>query len=353
MGIQNRDYYRNEATGGALSSLQGWSMCQTLVIVTIAVYVLQFLITVRPQITVAEMMRHADPEERAVMQKMIDSGKGRDLEEIAANYGDGRYISLLEEWGALDPVKVSRGQVWRLLTYAFLHSRDSQLHIIFNMLALWMFGSAIEQLLRGREFLAFYLISAIASGIVNVLYGFAIHDPTGAIGASGAVMAVSTLFAIYYPTAPITIYFLFTIEARWLIILYAVWDTMPVLKALSGMPSRDQVAHAAHLGGLAFGFLYYKFRWRLSDWFPTRGGQSIGQRLTKWWTRPPLRVYQSPPVERERPVVKAKPVVSARDMELRVDEILKKIKEQGEPSLTEEERNLLRDASQAYKKRNS
>ncbi len=327
MGIQNRDYYRSDAAGGGWSGSYGQSMCQILIIVTAVVYLLQFLITVPQRVIVdGEVIAHAP---------VI-------------------YVSLLEEWFDLDPVKVSQGQVWRLLTYAFLHSRHSQMHIIFNMLALWMFGSAIEQLLRKREFLAFYLVSAIASGLVNVLYEFAMGDPSPALGASGAVMAVSTLFAIYYPTAPINIYIFFTIEARWLIILYLFWDSLPILKAISGMAQDyDHVAHAAHLGGLVFGLLYYQLHWRLSDWYPKRGGQTIGQRLTRWWTRPRLRVYQTPV---ERPVARSAPPVSPRELERlerRVDEILKKIKEQGEASLSDEERSLLRDASQAYKKRNT
>jgi hypothetical protein len=134
-----------------------------------------------------------------------------------------------------------------------------------------------------------------------------------------------------------------------------IYDAWPILQALSGSGRQtDGIAHAAHLGGLVFGYVYFKSGLKLTGWLPTRGGPSLGQRLTRWWTRPPLRVYQSP-VERtpERPVERPVPYQSPRDLEHRVDAILKKIKDEGEASLTEEERTLLREASRAYKKRNT
>lgn len=357
MGIQNRDYYRSDATSGGMSGFSGQTMCQKLLIITIVVYLLQVLITV-PHYYVDELIENASENQQTRLREMVENGQTRQLQALAERYGYVRYESLLEEWGSADPLKISQGQVWRLLTYAFLHSRDGIWHLVFNMLVLWMFGSAVEALLGQREFLAFYLLSAMFAGLCHVLFGFVMRDYTGAVGASGALMAVSMLFAIYYPHTPITIYFLFTIEARWLIVLYIIFDAHPILLALSGMGSLHLgIAHAAHLGGLAFGYVYYHFQWRLTDWFPARGGPSLGQKFARWWNRPRLRVYDSP-VERpavERPPVGRSPLRSAspRELERRVDEILKKIKEQGESSLSDEERDLLRDASQAYKRRNT
>lgn len=357
MGIQNRDYYRSDARSGGLPGMSGYSMCQILLIVNIVAFLLQVLITV-PVYYIPQMIENVPEEQQPKLREMVERGQTRQLHAIADRYGYVAYESLLQEWGSADPLKISQGQVWRLVTYAFLHDRGSLMHLVFNMLVLWMFGSAVEQLLGRREFLAFYLAAAIFAGLCHVLFGFVMHDMTGAVGASGALMAVSMLFAIYYPTTPITIYFLFTIEARWLIILYVIFDSYPILMALSGQgPRHTGIAHAAHLGGLAFGFVYYHFHWRLTDWFPSRGGPSLGQKLARWWSRPRLRVYDSPaerPVA-DLPAVSRTPVrtASPRDLERRVDDILKKIKETGEASLTEEERDLLRDASQAYKKRNT
>src|SRR5208283_860447 len=85
---------------------------------------------------------------------------------------------------------VLHGQVWRLLTYAFLHDPNSIWHIVFNMLFLWWFGSDVEDLYGPREFLAFYLVSAVLGGIAFVLLKMAEFPRPECLGASGAVTAV-------------------------------------------------------------------------------------------------------------------------------------------------------------------
>ena len=311
MGIQNRDYYRSDSTSGRWSLPSGRSMCQNILISTAVVFLFQLWLTV---------------PDRAL----------------------GGHASLLELWGALEPFKVLGGQIWRLVTYAFLHDRGSAMHIVFNMFVLWTFGPVIEERLGRREFLAFYLMAAVAAGLCHVLLALGLRDPTGAVGASGALMGIVMLFALYFPRTQISLFLILNIEARWLILLYVVLDGFPILKALSDPNYRsDGIAHAAHLGGLLFGYIYFASRMRLTGWTAPAGGPSLGRRLTKWWTRPALKVYQSP-VEPEPRVYH-----SPEDLERQVDAILKKIKDQGEASLTAEERKLLRDASRAYKKRNT
>ncbi|MES2791343.1 MAG: rhomboid family intramembrane serine protease [Planctomycetota bacterium] len=356
MGIQNRDYYRADSSSGGWSMPTGRSMCQNILISTAIVFLFQMLITV-PVPNVRALITSAPPAEREQLLEMYEQNKIEELNAIAIKFNYiSRYAPLLNTWGALEPYKVVEGQVWRLVTYAFLHDTSTPWHIVFNMMVLWMFGPPIEERLGRREFLAFYLVAAIVAGLVHLAFGFAMRDPTGAVGASGAMMGIMMLFTIYYPHTPISIFFVLTLEARWVMLLYLIYDALPILRALGGAGARsDGIAHAAHLGGLLFGFLYYKFGWRLTGWLPQRGGPSLGQRFSRWWTRPALRVYQSP-VERPPENVPARPVQqfqSPRDLEHQVDLILKKIKDEGEASLTDDERNLLRDASRAYKNRNT
>ena len=355
MGIQNRDYYRSDATSGGWSMPTGRSMCQNILISTAVVFLFQILITVQVPDVRSLIEGQSNPAQQKVLLEMLEQNKIDELNTLATKHGYVYYKSLLDSWGALEPYKVAQGQLWRMVTYAFLHDTRSPWHIVFNMLVLWMFGPAIEQVLGKREFLAFYLTAAVAAGLCHLGFSYAMQDPNGAVGASGALMGVLMLYAVFYPHAPITIYFVLTLEARWMILIYLIYDAWPILQALSGSGRQtDGIAHAAHLGGLVFGYIYFKAGWKLTGWLSTRGGPSLGQRLTRWWTRPPLRVYQSP-VERtpERPVARPAPYQSPRDLEHRVDAILKKIKDEGEASLTEEERTLLRDASRAYKKRNT
>ncbi len=352
MGIQNRDYYRAESTSGGWSMPTGRSMCQNILISTIVVYLLQILITIETP-DVRSLIEESSPAQREVLLKMLHENQIEEVNQIANKFHRPRHESLLENWGALQPYKVANGQLWRLVTYAFLHDRNTPWHIVFNMLVLWMFGPVIEELWGRQEFLAFYLTAAVAAGLCHLAFGFAMHDPTGAVGASGALMGVMMVFAIYYPHVPITVFFVLTLEARWMIVLYLIYDAFPILTALGGKGSQsDGIAHAAHLGGLIFGYLYYKLGLKLTGWLPKRGGPSLGQRFTRWMTRPALRVYQNPEGAPERPVERPQ-YQTPRDLEHKVDVILKKIKDEGEASLTEEERTLLREASRAYKKRNT
>jgi hypothetical protein len=117
-----------------------------------------------------------------------------------------------------------------------------------------------------------------------------------------------------------------------------VIDLVPVLQSFSGGGNADGVAHVAHLGGLAFGFLYYRFGWRITSLgsnLPSVFNLRTWSRRT--WNRPRhVKVYQ-PPEE------------APQSFDVKVDAILDKIHAQGEASLTEQERETLRKASERYK----
>ena len=117
------------------------------------------------------------------------------------------------------------------------------------------------------------------------------------------------------------------------VLAYLIFDLLPVLQSLSGAGNGDGVAHAAHLGGLAFGFAYHRFGWRIE-----RLGASFSLLLNRRaWIRPRhVKVYR-PPEE------------APQSFDLKVDAILDKIHAQGEASLTDQERDVLRKASERYK----
>ncbi len=188
-----------------------------------------------------------------------------------------------------------------------------------------------------REFLLFYLTAAVVAALAFVGLDLWTGSSVPGIGASGAVLAVTMLYAMHFPRETICIFWFFPIEMRWLMIAYVIWDLHPVLLALSGDQFFTGVAHSAHLGGLAFGFLYGWRQWRLSsliDWLP--GGRGRSRPVLR--TRPPnLRVvHPDPPPDPEMN---------------RVDELLQKILESGSASLTEEERSFLKEASERVKNR--
>jgi rhomboid family protein len=146
--------------------------------------------------------------------------------------------------------------VWQLVTYMFLHG--GIFHIVFNMLALWMFGTELERVWGTRYFLKFYFVTGIGAGALTVLFsllpfGFA-HQLQGAniIGASGAIYGLLLAYALYFPDRPIYMYFVFPIPAK---IFVAIMGAIAFFSSLS---DAGGVANATHLGGLLVGYLYLK-----------------------------------------------------------------------------------------------
>jgi len=146
--------------------------------------------------------------------------------------------------------------VWQIATYMFLHG--GIFHIVFNMLALWMFGAELERMWGTRYFLKFYLATGIGAGVLTVLFsllpfGFARQlQYANVIGASGAIYGLLLAYAIYFPDRPIYMYFVFPIPAK---IFVAIMGGIAFLSSLS---EAGGVANATHLGGLLVGYVFLK-----------------------------------------------------------------------------------------------
>ena len=146
--------------------------------------------------------------------------------------------------------------VWQVATYMFLHG--GIFHIVFNMLALWMFGAELERMWGTRYFLKFYLATGIGAGVLTVLFsllplGFARQlQYANVIGASGAIYGLLLAYALYFPDRPIYMYFVFPIPAK---IFVAIMGGIAFLSSLS---EAGGVANATHLGGLLVGYVFLK-----------------------------------------------------------------------------------------------
>src|SRR5580765_1807372 len=148
----------------------------------------------------------------------------------------------------LEPLAaVQRFQVWRLVSYMFLHA--GIFHILFNMLALWMFGTELERTWGTRYFLKFYFVTGIGAAVLTVLFsllpfGFArsLQD-VNIIGASGAIYGLLLAYAIYFPERPILL-IVFWVPAR---LCVTILGAIAVFASLS---EAGGVANATHLGGL-------------------------------------------------------------------------------------------------------
>ena len=294
MGIENRDYLRDGQSsmhfGGGGPSRSDATITQRILVISVIVFLAQWL--------------------------TVNAGQ-----------------SVVTKWLRLDPRDVLySGQIWRLLTYGFCHDLQEIFHIIFNMMMFWLFARRLEQRYGRREFLMFYLCAIVFAGIANMVFGVFSNDWAPMIGASGGVMAVMTLYALHWPHERVMIWGIFPVEVRWLVVFAIFMDVYPMLNAVEG----DRIAHMAHLGGVAFGFLYLKLGMRLERIL--QGGLIGKARTARAQRKSGLRVFN--PESKPR-----------QNIEEEMDRILAKVHENGADSLSKKERAILNEASRKIRER--
>jgi len=309
MGIYDREYYRRDGPGFLNSLTQRGQVCNWLIAINIAVFVIQLLTRVK----------------------------------VFGGWTAGPVTDGL----LLDTSEVVHGQVWRLLTYAFLHEPNIWQHIVFNMLFLYWFGKDVEDLYGPREFLAFYLTSAAVGGVVFLVAAMAANEPGRCLGASGAVTAVMVLCALHFPNRVILLFFILPVPI-WLFVIFNV--AQDAFYFVGGFKTGTAVA--VHLGGAAFAYGYYKMQWRLVGILPS---------LRSWkvrGARPRLRVYHAAEdADTGEPAHVAAPPHAQGDideqLEAKLDAVLEKVARSGQASLSESEKQILLRASEIFKKRRS
>jgi len=144
---------------------------------------------------------------------------------------------------------------WQLVTYAFLHG--SMLHLLFNMFALYMFGTAIEQVFGSRRYLIYYAVCVVSAALAQLLVAKLTGGFYPTVGASGGVFGLLLAYGLYFPNNRVTLLFPpIPLPARVFVLIYAALElVMGVTGAQSG------VAHFAHLGGMVGGFIMLRY-WR-------------------------------------------------------------------------------------------
>ena len=140
--------------------------------------------------------------------------------------------------------------LWQLFTYIFLHGGFS--HILFNLLALWMFGGELENYWGAKRFLFYFFFCGVGAGICTVIFSPYQFVPT--IGASGAIYGLLLAFGWLFPNRLIYIYFLFPIPAKYFVIIFGLIEFFSSMQG-----SGSGVAHLTHLGGLLFGLFYMAY----------------------------------------------------------------------------------------------
>jgi membrane associated rhomboid family serine protease len=216
---------------------------------------------------------------------------------------------------------------YRLLTYGFVHA--DLWHILFNMFGLWMIGRLLEQTIGGREFLAFYLVSIVASGAiwsVIAFFGHVAGQPFPfVIGASGAVASVIIATVLRYPKETVYLYGIIAMPFWVFGVMFVGFDLVQAF-----FNKESNVAFTAHLGGAGFGFLYHYSGIRLESLVKPEQWSNLFKR------KPRLKVVRQPEADK---------------LDDEADRILQKIHEQGQDSLTAREQKVLEKYSRRVNQR--
>jgi membrane associated rhomboid family serine protease len=149
-------------------------------------------------------------------------------------------------------------QVWQLLTYGFLHG--GLLHLFLNLFAMWMLGVQLENAWGSRLFAIYYFVCVLGAGLIQIVvasYGVMGDEIYPTIGASGGVFGILLAFGMMFPNQRLIFILLpVPIRAKYFVIAYGAFELVAgITGTIAG------VAHFAHLGGMAFGFLLIQY-WR-------------------------------------------------------------------------------------------
>ena len=201
-------------------------------------------------------------------------------------------------------------QIWRLITYQFLHA--DVIHLLFNMIGLYVFGTMLERTFGSKRFLIFYLVCGMTGGIFYpVLVGIGLLPAAPMVGASGAIFGIIVAAAILYPKTRVLLAFVFPVS---LAVVAGLFIGFSVFNFFRGDNAGGE---CAHLAGALCGFLYIKGR-------PWLEGRAMQQKKGAWEHR----------------------IQNERQFQAEVDRILDKVHASGVNSLTRKEKSILREATQ-------
>ena len=215
-----------------------------------------------------------------------------------------------ELWSRMFPLV----PLWQVGTYGFLHSIDP-LHILWNLLLLYFFGTMLEGIIGSRRFLVVYMSAMIAGALLHLAGTLAFGDSPPAIGASGAVLGVLVATATLYPNRQVLMLFI-PVRLGHLAIVIVLLDFIRLAIGVR-LGAGDGVAHFVHLGGAAYGFLAARRGWI-------------------WWD-PMQKLAARRAVAQES---------ALRDEEHTMDQLLDKIHREGLGALTAKEKRFLQKASE-------
>ena len=218
-------------------------------------------------------------------------------------------IIFFSNFGLVPKLVWSQLKIWQPFTYMFFHG--DIWHVLINMFVLWMFGSELERVWGKKNFLRFYFITGVGSGLGTMLFGLQSTIPI--VGASGAIYGVLLAYGVMFPNRTVYLYGIIPIKSIWFVI------GIGVIAFFSSFNNVTNISHLTHLFGMIIGYLYLKrpvhFR---SLWF------SVFKKVLEYRIQnQEEKISRSVEIERD------------------LNSILDKINREGFKSLTEEEEKRL------------
>ncbi|MDY6968852.1 MAG: rhomboid family intramembrane serine protease [Spirochaetota bacterium] len=224
-------------------------------------------------------------------------------------------------------------RIWQIFTYMFLHG--GWMHIIFNLIALWMFAGELEARWGQRLFLQYYIYSGVGAGIfiavMNALVYSSYNVSPITIGASGAIYGILLAYGLTWPNREILLYFIFPVKIKYLLIAFGIIEFFGTIANARG--TGGNISHIGHLGGLICGFIYYKYKIQIS--ITAKKHRNNDGLISQYLKKKRLEKKQKEIDNR----IKAKKII---------DSLLEKIARDGMSSLTSQEKSQLDWARKNY-----
>lgn len=207
--------------------------------------------------------------------------------------------------------------IWQPITYMFIHG--DLFHVLINMFVLWMFGSEMESIWGRTQFLRYYFLTGVGSGLVWLLFNTG-QSYSVLIGASGAIYGILIAYGMMFPNRTVYLYFMIPIKVKWFVVF------LGAVAFLSSFNNNTNISHLTHLSGMVIGFVYLRYYWHWKD----------------------FRFSVHKQIEEFRSSISSKRDQKKIEMQNEVDQLLDKINETGYDNLTEEEKDLLYRASKDF-----
>ena len=226
----------------------------------------------------------------------------------------GQKSILSQIFGLVPQAVLHEYKLWQACTYLFIHG--GFIHILFNMLVLWMFGKDLEVDWSKNEFLIFYFTCGIGAGLVTVLTSMNSFVPI--VGASGAIYGILVAYGFTYPNKMVYLYGIFPLKVKYMVLGLGIIAFFASLST-----SQSSISHITHLSGMIIGVIYIvlKFRWgKINLWYIKKKLESINYKQNRFEN-------------------------DGNHMKIQVDKILDKVNNNGWESLTYQEKEFLTNAS--------